>query len=119
MGRFSALLAGFDCYCWTLAVATDKEKKECWDLVKNGKYGTIFDGHIGTMRKRAKIQFKVKEGVKIVSQPYRSIPPQFRKEVSDHLGFLRQNNKIKDVKPNEERVEAPPLLCAPAVSVTL
>ena len=85
---------------------TNEEREECWNIVKDPKYKTIFDGHIGTMKNRKPINFQAKEGVEIISQPYRPIPPQFRTELSEHLENLRTNGKIVDVDPNVEVVQA-------------
>ena len=85
---------------------TEKEREECWEVVNRPKYASIFDGHIGTMVKRKPIVFHGDETKRIHSQPYRPVPPQYEEEVSKHLQYLRDNNKIVDVDPNTERVEA-------------
>lgn len=84
---------------------SDVERTECWEIVNNPKYETIFDGHIGTMKNRQPIVFHADENKKIHSQPYRPVPPQFHTELSQHLDFLRENNKIVDVEPNTEKVD--------------
>ena len=84
---------------------TDEEREECWDVVKDPKYKSIFDGHIGTMKNRKPITFQAKEDVDILSQPYRPVPPQLQAELSTHLSNLRNNGKIVDVDPNVEVVD--------------
>ena len=86
---------------------TEREVKECWDIVRSPKYANVFDPkRIGTMKKRSPITFHRNEEKRILSQPYRPVPPQFREELSEHLQFLRDNNKIVDVDPNTETVES-------------
>ena len=84
---------------------TEKEVKECWAIVDSPKYATIFDPErIGKMKNRAPITLHGNEERRILSQPMRPIPPQFREGVSAHLDFLRKNGKIVDVDPNIETV---------------
>ena len=58
------------------------------------------------MKKQTPIILHADKEKSIVSQPYRTPPPQFRKELSEHLQFLRENGKIVDVDPNTEEVDA-------------
>ena len=85
---------------------SEEEREECWDIVKEPKYKTIFDGHIGMMKNRKPIEFQAKEGAQVISQPYRPAPPQLQTELSAHLANLRKNKKIVDVDPNVETVDA-------------
>lgn len=85
---------------------TEKERKECWEVINRPRYETIFDGHVGTMVKRKPIVLQGDETKRIHSQPYRPVPPQYAEEVSKHLQYLRDNGKILDVDPNTEKVEA-------------
>ena len=84
---------------------TKEEVAECWDIINHPKYASIFDGHIGKMKHRKQIVFQADETDRIVSQPYRPIPLQFQKEISEHLQFLRDNNKLIDVNANVDRIE--------------
>ena len=85
---------------------TEKEVKDCWEIIDSPKYAEVFDpDRIGKMINRAPITLHGKEDQRIISQPMRPIPPQFREELSTHLEFLRKNGKIVDVDPNTETVE--------------
>ena len=84
---------------------SEKERLDCRKIINSPKYATIFDGHIGKMVKRTPITLHGDDGRRIVNQPYRTPPPQFHKELSDHLQHLRDNGKIVDVDPNCEKVE--------------
>ena len=59
---------------------TDKEREECWAVINDPKYSTIFDKHIGTMKNRKPITLHGDESKRIISQPYRPVPPQFREK---------------------------------------
>ncbi len=83
---------------------TKEEVDECWNIINHPKYASIFDGHIGKMMNRKPIVFQA-DDTRIVSQPYRPIPLQFQQEISEHLQFLRDNNKLVDVNPNIDRIE--------------
>ncbi len=83
-----------------------EEEEACLSIIKDEKYKPIFDGHIGKMINRKPIVFQADEDKRIVSQPYRPIPAEYRPEISQHLQFLRENGKIVDVNPNVERVDA-------------
>ena len=86
---------------------TQEEASECWDIVRSPKYESIFDPNkIGTMKNKKPIILHGNEEKRIISQPYRPIPPQLEEELSDHLRFLRDNGKIVDVDPNVETVES-------------
>ena len=86
---------------------TKEEVDECWKIVRSPKYASIFDPKcIGKMKNRAPIIFHQDPEKRILSQPYRPVPPQFREEFSQHLQFLRENDKIVDVDPNIHTVES-------------
>ena len=87
---------------------TQEEASECWNIVRSPKYESIFDPNkIGTMKNRKPIILHGNEEKRIISQPYRPIPPQLEEELSDHLRFLRDNGKIVDVNPNVETRRSP------------
>ena len=86
---------------------TEKEVEECREIIDSPKYAAVFDPQrIGKMKNRAPIILHGNEDKRILSQPMRPIPPQFREGVSAHLDFLRKNGKIVDVDPNTETVES-------------
>ena len=84
---------------------TEEEVDECWDIIDDPKYDTIFDGHIGKMVNRKPIVFQADESARIRSQPYRPIPLQHQAEISQHLQFLRDNGKLVNINPNIDRVD--------------
>ena len=85
---------------------SEKEQEEAMQIIKSSEYHSVFDGHIGKMKKRKPITLHADQEKDIVSQPFRAPPPQFQPELSAHLQFLRDNDKIADVDPNTEEVEA-------------
>ena len=88
-----------------IPVVDHQEREQCWDIVKDPKYRTIFDGHIGKMINRKPIILQADAEAQVISQPFRPIPPQFRAELSEHLDVLRLNDKIVDVDPNVDNVD--------------
>ena len=85
---------------------SETEVKECWEIVTSHKYKSIFDKKcIGKMKNRKPVTFHGNKEKRILSQPYRPVPPQFQEELSVHLDLLRKNNKIVDIDTNEESVE--------------
>ena len=84
---------------------TEEEVDECWEIIEDPKYDTIFDGHIGKMVNRKPIVFQADESARIRSQPYRPIPLQHQAEISQHLQFLRDNGKLVNINPNIDRVD--------------
>ena len=86
---------------------SEEEVKECWEIINAQKYAEVFDPErIGKMKNRAPIILHGSDERRVISQPLRPIPPQFREELSKHLEFLRKNNKVRDVDPNTETVES-------------